>query len=89
MSNSNPALSNNVSLSADIIAAYVSHNSVTPLALPPLIEAVFEALSKLGVVEAVQKTPALVPATPIQKSITPGFLIASMMGRDSKPLSAI
>jgi predicted transcriptional regulator len=86
MTNSNTALSNNVSLSADIIAAYVSHNSVTLLGLAPLIEAVHEALSKLGAVEAVQETPALVPATPIHKSITPGFLICLDDGKRFKTL---
>ena len=86
MANSNTASSNKISLSADIVAAYVSRNSVTPDGLPALIESVHEALSKLGAVEAVPKTEALVPAVPIRKSITPGFLICLDDGKRLKTL---
>jgi predicted transcriptional regulator len=75
MVNSNTASSNKISLSADIVSAYVSRNSVIPVGLPALIESVHEALSQLGAVEAGPKTEALVPAVPIRKSITPDFLI--------------
>jgi len=40
MANSNTASSNKISLSADIVAAYVSRNSVTPVSL---------ALNRVGV----------------------------------------
>jgi predicted transcriptional regulator len=40
---------------ADIVSAYGSRNSVTPVGLPALIESVHEALSQLGAVEAVPK----------------------------------
>jgi predicted transcriptional regulator len=73
MANSNTASLNKISLSADIVAAYISRNSVTPDGLPALIESVHRALSKLGAAEAVPKTEALVPAVPIRKSITPGL----------------
>src|SRR5271166_63286 len=68
MANSNTASSNKISLSADIVAAYVSHNSVTPVGLAALIESIHGALSRLGAVEAGPKTEALVPAVPIRKS---------------------
>jgi predicted transcriptional regulator len=86
MVNSNTASSNKISLSADIVAAYVSHNSVTPGGLPALIETVHVALSKLGAVEAVPKIEALVPAVLIRKSITPGFLICLDDGKRLKTL---
>ena len=38
MTNSNTASSNQISLSADIVAAYISRNSVTPVGLTALIE---------------------------------------------------
>jgi predicted transcriptional regulator len=63
MTNSNTASSNKISLSADIVAAYVSRNSVTPVGLAGLIESVHGALSTLGAVEAGPKTEALVPVT--------------------------
>jgi predicted transcriptional regulator len=84
MANSNTASSNKISLSADIVAAYVSCNSVTPDGLPALIESVHGALSKLSAAEAVPKTEALVPAVPIRKSITPGFLICIDDGKRFK-----
>ena len=86
MANSNTASSNKISLSADIVAAYVSRNSVTPVGLAALIESVHRALSKLGAAEAVPKTEALVPAVPIRKSITPGFLICLDDGKKLKTL---
>jgi predicted transcriptional regulator len=86
MANSNTASSNKISLSADIVAAYVSRNSVTPVGLPALIEAVHGAPSKLGAMEAVPKTEALLPAVPIRKSITPSVLICLDDGKKLKTL---
>jgi predicted transcriptional regulator len=86
MSNSNSASPDKVSLSADIVAAYVTHNSVPPGGLPALIESVHGALSRLGAAEAVPKAEVLVPAVPIRKSITPGFLICLDDGKKFKSL---
>ena len=86
MANSNTASSNKISLSADIVAAYVSRNSVTPVGLAALIESVHGALSKLGAVEAAPNTEALAPAVPIRKSITPSFLICLDDGKRLKTL---
>jgi len=86
MANSNTASSNKISLSADIVAAYVSRNSVTPVGLAALIESVHGVLSTLGAVEVGPKTEALVPAVPIRKSITPGFLICLDDGKKLKTL---
>ena len=86
MSNSNTALQDKVSLSADIVAAYVSHNSVIPSGLPALIELVHSALTNLGAVEAVPKAEIFAPAVPIRKSITPDFLICLDDGKKFKSL---
>ena len=86
MANSNAGSPDKVSLSADIVAAYVSRNSVTPSGLPALIESVHLALSKLGTGEAVPNAEVLVPAVPIRKSISPGFLICLEDGRKLKTL---
>ena len=83
---SNKASSNTISLSADIVAAYVSRNSVTPGSLPALIESVHAVLSKLGAVTTVPEPEALVPAVSIRKSITPGFLICLDDGKRFKSL---
>jgi ROS/MUCR transcriptional regulator protein len=73
MANSNAGSSDKVSLSADIVAAYVSRNSITPGGLPALIESVHSALMNLGAVEAVPEAEALVPAVPIRNSSHPAF----------------
>jgi predicted transcriptional regulator len=78
--------SDKISLSADIVAAYVSRNSVTPGGLPALIELVHSALTSLGAVEAIPKTEVLVPAVPVRKSITPDFLICLDDGKKFKSL---
>jgi predicted transcriptional regulator len=51
-----------------------------------LIESVHSAIANLGAVEAVPEPEALVPAVPIRKSITPGFLICLDDGRKFKSL---
>jgi predicted transcriptional regulator len=86
MSNSNASSPDKVSLTADMVSAYVTHNSVPPGGLPALIESVHLALTSLGAMEAVPKAEVLVPAVPIRKSITPGFLICLEDGRKLKTL---
>jgi predicted transcriptional regulator len=85
MPDSNPP-SDKVSLAAEIIAAYVSNNSVTPGGLPALIESVHGALTNLGAVRAVPQTEALVPAVPVRKSITPEYLVCFDDGKKFKSL---
>jgi MucR family transcriptional regulator, transcriptional regulator of exopolysaccharide biosynthesis len=85
MANSDSVSPDYVSLSADIVSAYVTHNSVIPGGLPALIESVHSALANLGS-EAVPKTEVLVPAVPIRKSVTPDFLICLDDGKKFKSL---
>ena len=59
-----------ISLAAEIVAAYVSNNSVPTGDLANLIHAVHTALTKLSAGTAVPVAETLVPAVPIQKSIT-------------------
>ncbi len=86
MANSRTVSPDKVSLSADIVAAYVTHNSVPPGGLPALIESIHSSLTNLGAVEAVPEAEALVPAVPIRKSISPGFLICLDDGKKFKSL---
>ena len=55
MANSNTASSNKISLSADIVAAYVSRNSVTPVGLAALIDSVHGLSRNLGLWKPVRK----------------------------------
>jgi predicted transcriptional regulator len=86
MPDSNTTSSDKVSLSAEIVAAYVSHNSVTPGGLPALIESVHGALINLGAVSAAPEPEPLVPAVSIRKSITPEYLICLDDGKKFKAL---
>lgn len=75
-----------IELTADIVAAYVSANSVAPAELPTLILSVHKALGGVanGVVEP-EPAPKE-PAVPIKKSITPDYLICLEDGRRFKSL---
>lgn len=69
-----------LTLTADIVAAHVSNNSVPPSELPMLIGAVFTALSNVTGVEE-PEAPKLVPAVPIRSSIKPDFLVCLEDGK--------
>jgi predicted transcriptional regulator len=86
MPNPNPASSDKVSLSAEIVAAYVTHNSVTLGGLPALIEAVHAALTNLGAATAAPEAEPLVPAVSIRKSITAEYLVCLDDGKKFKSL---
>ena len=76
-----------VGLAADIVEAYVTHNSVRSADLAALITSVHTALTNLGAVNTVpQPEPDLVPAVSVKKSITPDFLICLDDGKRFKSL---
>ena len=82
----NPNISDKISLSAEIVAAYVSHNSVPAAGLADLIHSVHAALTNLGGVAATPKAEPLVPAVSVRKSITPEYLICLDDGKKLKTL---
>ena len=74
-----------IEITADVVAAYVSANSVTASELPGLIRSVHAALG--GVSVAVEpEAPPKEPAVPVKKSITPEFLVCLEDGRKFKSL---
>lgn len=75
-----------IDLTADIISAYVSNNTVPANDLPSLIAEVHSALSRtLNVEEVVEEEPQK-PAVPIRRSITPDYLICLEDGKQFKSL---
>ena len=66
-----------IELAAEMVAAFVSNNSVPTSELPALIHAVHTAVARLavGLESAPPQVEAKAPAVPIRKSITPDFLI--------------
>jgi predicted transcriptional regulator len=79
-----------IELAADIIAAYVSNNSVPVAELPALISNVHAALNGLtsGISQAAAAEEQVERATPsqIRKSITPDALISFIDGKPYKTL---
>lgn len=71
-------------LTAQIVSAHVSNNSVTPDALPSLIQDVYRTLSGVG-----RETPAPdkpQPAVPAKKSVFPDFIVCLEDGKKLKML---
>jgi predicted transcriptional regulator len=71
---------------AEIVSAYVSNNALTPADLPRLIATTYEALRTLSAGKDQAVVKELTPAVPIQKSITPDFLICLDDGKKFKSL---
>lgn len=84
-SSSNPQSPNHIDFTADIVAAYVSNNSVAAADLPALIESVHRALGQLGapVAPTVEEQK---PAVPVKKSVTPEYIICLEDGKKFKSL---
>ena len=78
----------NINIAAEIVAAYVSNNSVASTNLPKIIGEVHAALKLLanGETEPAIIEPKLVPAVPIKKSVTPDFIISLEDGKKFKSL---
>jgi predicted transcriptional regulator len=78
----------NITIAAEIVAAYVSNNSVASIDLPKIIGEVHAVLKRLasGQPEPAIIEPKLVPAVPIKKSVTPDFIISLEDGKKFKSL---
>lgn len=83
----NASLPDLLGLTAEIVSAHVSNNSVSVTDLPTLINEVHRTLASLGAVPApkveAEKVP---PAVPIKKSITPDYLVCLEDGKKMKML---
>ena len=77
--------SDHTTLTADVVSAYVSHNSVRTADLPDLIASVHGALQGLRAPQQAEPEKREPPVS-IRKSITPDFLISLEDGRRYKSL---
>lgn len=75
-----------VEYSTDIVAAYVSHNAISPTDLPRLIADVHAALTALGSEEAAAPVEEKKPAVPVRKSVTPDYIVCLEDGKKFKSL---
>jgi len=79
-----PAPQNVLGLTAQIVSAHVSNNSVPPDALPALIQEVYKTLSGVGKEPAQPERPQ--PAVPVKKSVFPDHIICLEDGKKLKML---
>lgn len=83
---------NHIEITADIVAAFVSNNSVPVGDLPALIRDTHQVLLSIStgsVAASATETPAAeraAPAVPVKKSIQPDFLICLEDGKKFKSL---
>lgn len=75
-----------IELSSEIVAAYVSHNSLSPSDLPKLITEVHSALRSLSSNEELVPMEELKPAVPVRKSVAADFIICLEDGKKFKSL---
>lgn len=71
---------------ADIVSAYVAHNTVPAAELPKLIERVHGVLTELGTAGTALEKPDLKPAVPVKKSVHDDFIICLEDGKQFKSL---
>jgi predicted transcriptional regulator len=77
---------NLTSLTADIIAAYVTKNVVTTENLPEFIGSIHAALSKASSGNSEEPKPELKPAVSVKKSVTQDHIICLEDGKKFKSL---
>lgn len=75
-----------VEYSTEIVAAYVSHNAISPTDLPKLIADVHSALKALGAEEAAAPVEERKPAVPVRKSVTSDYIVCLEDGKKFKSL---
>lgn len=85
MEDSNEMQETLVTLTADIVAAHVSNNSVAISDLPLIIQNVHSALAGLGAAAAPSEPPQE-PAVSIRASIKPDYLVCLEDGKKLKML---
>jgi predicted transcriptional regulator len=78
-----------VALAAEVVSAFVGHNSLPVSELPGLITSVHAALIKIsgGTSAPMASEPeVLTPAVPVRKSVTPDYIVCLDDGRKFKSL---
>jgi predicted transcriptional regulator len=75
-----------IELTAEIISAYVSNNTVVASDLPAIIGDVHEALSKASQRTGQSEREELRPAVTVKKSVTPDYIVCLEDGKKFKSL---
>jgi predicted transcriptional regulator len=77
---------NYIELTADIVSAYVSNNSVQANEIPSLINQIHSALLRVSTGQNEAPSEPLKPAVPVKKSITPEYIVCLEDGKKFKSL---
>ena len=75
-----------IEMTADIVSAFVSNNSVPAAEVPQLIQSVHRALSGVSSAPEPVETAPREPAVPVKKSVNPDFIVCLEDGRKFKSL---
>jgi predicted transcriptional regulator len=77
---------NTIGLTAEIVAAYVSNNTVASGDIPALINQIHNALLRVSSGEVQSPSEPLKPAVPVKRSINPDFIVCLEDGKKFKSL---
>ena len=80
------ASGNFIELTAEIVSAYVSNNTVSAAEIPSLINQVYAALSRVSGKPGESTVEPLKPAISVKKSITPEHIVCLEDGKKFKSL---
>src|SRR5262245_12870409 len=75
-----------IGLTAEIVSAYVSNNSVASGDIPALINQVHSALQRVASGQGDMSSEPLKPAVPVKRSINPDFIVCLEDGKKFKSL---
>jgi predicted transcriptional regulator len=75
-----------IELTADVVSAYVSNNSISATELPSLIGEVYMALTRVGSAPTAAPVEPAKPAVNPKKSITPDYIVCLEDGKKFKSL---
>jgi predicted transcriptional regulator len=75
-----------IQLTAKIVAAYVSHNTVASAEIPNLINQVYSALTRVSGNQVMTAVEPLRPAVPVKRSVTSEHIVCLEDGKKFKSL---
>lgn len=75
-----------IGLAANIVAAYVSHNSVPSAEIPNLISQVYTALRRVSDGQGASAAATAKPAVPVKRSVTAEYIVCLEDGLKFKSL---
>ena len=75
-----------IEMTTQVVAAYLSNNSVASNQIAEVINTVHEALSTLATGGAEPEPEPLKPAVPVRKSVTPDYIVCLEEGKQRKML---